>query len=50
MRTVENAGKIVVLSDGAVTEMGTSHELLRRKGIFGRMVKLQRESQDQALT
>jgi len=50
MRTVENADKIVVLSDGAVTEMGTSHELLMRNGAFARMVKLQRESQDWALT
>lgn len=45
MRTVENANKIVVLSDGTVTEMGTPAELAKQNGSFARMVKLQTESQ-----
>lgn len=45
MRTVENANKIVVLSDGTVTEMGTPAELAKQNGSFARMVKLQSESQ-----
>lgn len=45
MRTVENAGKIVVLSGGTVTEMGTPSELMKKNGAFARMVKLQTESQ-----
>lgn len=45
MRTVENANKIVVLSDGTVAEMGTPMELAKQNGIFARMVKLQTESQ-----
>jgi len=49
MRTVENANKIVVLSDGTVAEMGTPEELLQRNGTFARMVKLQTESQNWTL-
>lgn len=45
MRTVENANKIVVLSDGTVAEMGTPMELAKQNGTFARMVKLQTESQ-----
>lgn len=50
MRTVEHANKIVVLSDGTVAEMGTPEELMRKDGIFTRMVKLQTESQNWVLT
>jgi len=50
MRTVENADKIVVLSDGTVAEMGTPAELAKQNGTFARMVKLQTESQNWALT
>jgi len=49
MRTVENANKIVVLSDGTVAEIGTPEELLRQNGIFARMVELQTESQSWTL-
>ncbi len=41
MRTVEDADKIVVLSNGKVAEQGTPSELLDKKGIFARMVELQ---------
>ena len=44
MRTVENADKIVVLSEGHIAEMGTPEELLERKGLFSHMVALQKES------
>ena len=49
MRTVENANKIVVLSDGTVAEMGTPEELMKKNGAFTRMVNLQTESQNWAL-
>lgn len=49
MRTVENANKIVVLSDGTVAEAGAPEELLRQNGIFARMVELQTESQSWSL-
>ena len=49
MRTVENANKIVVLSDGTVAEMGTPEELMKKNGTFTRMVKLQTESQNWVL-
>ncbi len=49
MRTVENAGKIVVLSGGTVAEMGTPEELMKRNGAFARMVRLQTESQNWTL-
>ena len=50
MRTVENANKIVVLSGGTVAETGTPAELMKQNGAFARMVKLQTESQNWALT
>ena len=50
MRTVENADKIVVLSDGTVAEMGTPEKLMKHNGIFTRMVKLQTECQNWSLT
>ena len=50
MRTVENANKIVALSGGTVVETGTPAELMERNGAFARMVELQTESQNWALT
>ena len=44
MRTVEAADKIVVLSEGRVTEQGTPSELMKQKGLFRHMVELQRQS------
>lgn len=46
MRTVAGADKIVVLSDGTVTEQGNSDMLLEKNGIYSRMVKLQAQSQN----
>ena len=45
MRTVAGADKIVVLSDGTVAEQGSSETLLKKDGIYARMVKLQTQSQ-----
>lgn len=45
MRTVSNADKVVVLSDGLVAEQGRPEELLHGGEIYARMVKLQRLSQ-----
>lgn len=49
MRTVAGADKIVVLSDGTVAEQGNSGELLKKDGIYARMVKLQTRSQNWAM-
>lgn len=49
MRTVENANKIVVLSDETVAEMGVPEELLKQKVMFARMVELHTESQSWGL-
>lgn len=46
MRTVAGADKIVVLSDGIVAEQGNSDTLLKKNGIYARMVKLQTQSQN----
>lgn len=46
MRTVSNADKVVVLSDGFVAEQGTPKELMNTGKIYSRMVKLQMVSQD----
>lgn len=45
MRTVAGADKIIVLSDGAVAEMGKPDELYKQNGIYTRMVDLQNSSQ-----
>lgn len=44
MRTVANADKIVVLSEGRIVEEGKPSELLAQKGTFAHMVKLQNEA------
>ena len=49
MRTVAGADKIVVLSDGTVAEQGNSETLLKKNGIYARMVKLQTQSQNWAM-
>lgn len=49
MRTVAGADKIVVLSDGTVAEQGNSDMLLKKNGIYARMVKLQMQSQNWAM-
>ena len=46
MRTVAGADKIVVLSEGTVAEQGNSEMLLKKNGIYARMVKLQTQSQN----
>lgn len=46
MRTVENADKIVVLSDGKIAESGKPSDLMQKEnGIFRHMAELQSESQ-----
>lgn len=45
MRTVKNAGKIVVLSGGTVAKMGTPKALFKKNRIFANVVELQTESQ-----
>ena len=49
MRTVMAADRVVVLDAGRVAEQGTPEELLRRGGLFARMVRLQRDSADWTL-
>ena len=44
MRTVEAADKIVVLSDGIVAESGTHEELMKKNGLYHRLVDLQTAS------
>lgn len=50
MRTVQNADKIAMLFDGAVAEMGASKELIKKDGIFFRMITLQRASQNRVIS
>ena len=49
LRTVAGADKIVVLSEGTVAEQGSSDTLLKKNGIYARMVKLQTQSQNWAM-
>ena len=46
MRTVAKANKIVVLSNGCVAEQGSPEELMKKDGVFAKMVRLQTQGQD----
>lgn len=46
MRTVENADKIVVLSDGKIDECDTPDKLMQKDSIFKHMTELQTASQN----
>ena len=46
MRTVENADKIVVLSDGKIAECDTPDKLMKKDSIFKHMTELQTASQN----
>lgn len=45
MRTVAEADKVIVLSDGRVAEEGKPSELMANDGLFAHMTKLQKQSQ-----
>lgn len=44
MRTVENADQIIVLDGGVVAEKGTHDELMKKDGLYARLVRLQTAS------
>ena len=44
MRTVENADQIVVLDGGVVAENGAHEELMKKDGLYAKLVKLQTQS------
>ena len=44
LSTLRNADRLVVLSEGAVAEVGTHSELLRKKGLYYDLVMAQRQS------
>lgn len=46
MRTVAGANKVVVLSNGTVSEQGQHDNLFNQNGLYTRMVKFQTENQD----
>ncbi len=46
MRTVENADQIVVLDGGVVAERGTHEELMRKNGLYHKLVELQTAAAD----
>jgi len=43
LSTLRNADRLVVIDKGEVAEMGSHEELLRKKGIYHRLVQAQRE-------
>lgn len=46
MRTIANASKLIVLEDGHVVQQGTPEQLLRKEGVYQRMVDLQKMSNE----
>ena len=44
MRTVENVDQIIVLDGGVVAERGTHAELMKKNGLYARLVNLQTAS------
>ena len=46
MRTIANASKLIVLEDGHVVEQGTPEQLLRKEGVYQRIVDLQKMSNE----
>jgi subfamily B ATP-binding cassette protein MsbA len=43
LSTIQNADKIIVLEDGAITQAGTHRELIERGGLYKELVELQME-------
>ena len=50
MRTVENADQIIVLDGGVVAESGTHDTLMKKNGLYARLVKLQTASAEWKLS
>lgn len=50
MRTVENADQIIVLDGGVVAESGTHEMLMKKNGLYARLVKLQTDSAEWKLS
>ena len=46
MRTVEKADKIIVLDGGVIAESGTHEELMRKNGLYHKLVELQTAAAD----
>ena len=44
MRTVAGADKIVLIKEGAVAEEGSYFELIKKNGLYKKMVDLQTQS------
>ncbi len=44
LSTLREADKLIVIEKGAVAESGTAEELLRKKGIYHKLYKLQAEA------
>ena len=44
MRTVASADKIIILKDGKILEQDTPENLLKKKGAYYKMVKLQNQN------
>lgn len=44
LSTITSANKIIVMQDGLIKESGSHAELIRKKGIYNRLIQLQKLS------
>lgn len=41
MATVKDADRIIVIDEGSIVEVGTHDDLMKEKGVYAKLVKMQ---------
>lgn len=48
LSTLRNCNRLIVIKDGKIVEMGTHKELMAKKGLFNKLIVMQKEFSEQA--